>query len=33
MNQALEKGIRRFGGVDMLILNAGIFPKDVILKI
>jgi rhamnose utilization protein RhaD (predicted bifunctional aldolase and dehydrogenase)/NAD(P)-dependent dehydrogenase (short-subunit alcohol dehydrogenase family) len=23
---ALEKGVRAFGGVDMLILNAGIFP-------
>jgi NAD(P)-dependent dehydrogenase (short-subunit alcohol dehydrogenase family) len=23
---ALEKGIRRFGGLDMLVLNAGVFP-------
>jgi rhamnose utilization protein RhaD (predicted bifunctional aldolase and dehydrogenase)/NAD(P)-dependent dehydrogenase (short-subunit alcohol dehydrogenase family) len=27
LNEALEKGIRRFGGIDILILNAGIFPK------
>lgn len=26
--QALEKGVRRFGGLDMLVLNAGIFPKS-----
>ncbi len=26
--QALDKGIRRFGGLDMLVLNAGIFPKS-----
>lgn len=32
VNQALEKGIRRFGGVDMLILNAGIFPKGCEIK-
>lgn len=25
---ALEQGIRRFGGLDMLVLNAGIFPKS-----
>ena len=24
----LEKGVRRFGGIDMLILNAGIFPSS-----
>lgn len=24
--QAIEKGVRAFGGLDMLILNAGIFP-------
>jgi rhamnose utilization protein RhaD (predicted bifunctional aldolase and dehydrogenase)/NAD(P)-dependent dehydrogenase (short-subunit alcohol dehydrogenase family) len=24
---ALEKAIRKFGGLDMLVLNAGIFPK------
>lgn len=23
---AIERGVRRFGGVDMLVLNAGIFP-------
>ncbi|MDP2811440.1 MAG: bifunctional aldolase/short-chain dehydrogenase [Rhodocyclaceae bacterium] len=23
---AIEKGVRRFGGLDMLILNAGVFP-------
>jgi rhamnose utilization protein RhaD (predicted bifunctional aldolase and dehydrogenase)/NAD(P)-dependent dehydrogenase (short-subunit alcohol dehydrogenase family) len=26
LQQALESGLRRFGGLDMLILNAGIFP-------
>ena len=26
VNVALEKGVRAFGGVDMLILNAGVFP-------
>lgn len=26
--QALDKGVRRFGGLDMLVLNAGIFPKS-----
>jgi rhamnose utilization protein RhaD (predicted bifunctional aldolase and dehydrogenase)/NAD(P)-dependent dehydrogenase (short-subunit alcohol dehydrogenase family) len=26
--EALETGIRRFGGLDMLILNAGIFPRS-----
>ena len=25
---SLEKGIRRFGGLDMLLLNAGIFPES-----
>lgn len=25
---ALEQAVRRFGGIDMLILNAGIFPKS-----
>jgi rhamnose utilization protein RhaD (predicted bifunctional aldolase and dehydrogenase)/NAD(P)-dependent dehydrogenase (short-subunit alcohol dehydrogenase family) len=25
---AIETGIRRFGGLDMLILNAGIFPRS-----
>lgn len=25
---ALESGVKRFGGLDMLILNAGIFPKS-----
>ena len=25
---ALEKGIRKFGGLDMLVLNAGIFPSS-----
>ncbi|MDH5445021.1 MAG: bifunctional aldolase/short-chain dehydrogenase [Gammaproteobacteria bacterium] len=25
---ALEKAVRHFGGIDMLILNAGIFPKS-----
>jgi rhamnose utilization protein RhaD (predicted bifunctional aldolase and dehydrogenase)/NAD(P)-dependent dehydrogenase (short-subunit alcohol dehydrogenase family) len=32
IKQALEKGIRRFGGLDMLILNAGIFPKGCNIK-
>ncbi len=26
---ALEQGVRAFGGLDMLVLNAGIFPKAV----
>lgn len=26
LHQALESGLRRFGGLDMLILNAGVFP-------
>ncbi|MEW5756258.1 MAG: bifunctional aldolase/short-chain dehydrogenase [Pseudomonadota bacterium] len=26
IEQALERGVRRFGGLDMLVLNAGIFP-------
>jgi rhamnose utilization protein RhaD (predicted bifunctional aldolase and dehydrogenase)/NAD(P)-dependent dehydrogenase (short-subunit alcohol dehydrogenase family) len=26
LNAALEQGVRTFGGLDMLILNAGIFP-------
>ena len=26
VNAALEKGVRAYGGVDMLILNAGVFP-------
>ena len=26
VNTALEQGVRRFGGLDMLILNAGMFP-------
>lgn len=26
--QALEQGVRQFGGLDMLILNAGIFPAS-----
>jgi len=28
IGQALEQAVRRFGGVDMLILNAGIFPPS-----
>lgn len=27
--EALEKGVRQFGGLDMLILNAGVFPTSV----
>lgn len=26
--RALDKAVRRFGGIDMLVLNAGIFPKS-----
>jgi NAD(P)-dependent dehydrogenase (short-subunit alcohol dehydrogenase family) len=26
VDAALEQGVRRFGGVDMLVMNAGIFP-------
>ena len=29
MTAALEAGVRRFGGVDMLVLNAGVFPPSV----
>ncbi len=28
INDVLEKTVRHFGGLDMLILNAGIFPKS-----
>ena len=28
IKQALEKAVRRFGGIDMMILNAGIFPAS-----
>jgi rhamnose utilization protein RhaD (predicted bifunctional aldolase and dehydrogenase)/NAD(P)-dependent dehydrogenase (short-subunit alcohol dehydrogenase family) len=28
IRQALEQGVRAFGGVDMLVLNAGIFPAS-----
>ncbi|HYL90132.1 MAG TPA: SDR family NAD(P)-dependent oxidoreductase, partial [Burkholderiales bacterium] len=28
IDAALDKGVRRFGGVDMLVLNAGIFPAS-----
>lgn len=28
IHAALEKAVRRFGGVDMLVLNAGIFPAS-----
>ena len=28
INRALEEGVRAFGGLDMLILNAGIFPPS-----
>ncbi|MFQ5912886.1 MAG: bifunctional aldolase/short-chain dehydrogenase [Nitrospinota bacterium] len=28
VQRALERGIRRFGGLDMLFLNAGIFPQS-----
>jgi len=28
IDDSLEKAVRRFGGVDMLVLNAGIFPSS-----
>jgi NAD(P)-dependent dehydrogenase (short-subunit alcohol dehydrogenase family) len=28
IEQALDEAVRRFGGVDMLVLNAGIFPSS-----
>ena len=28
IQEALSRGVRRFGGLDMLILNAGIFPES-----
>ena len=28
VDEALDKAVRRFGGVDMLVLNAGIFPSS-----
>jgi rhamnose utilization protein RhaD (predicted bifunctional aldolase and dehydrogenase)/NAD(P)-dependent dehydrogenase (short-subunit alcohol dehydrogenase family) len=28
LTRALETGVRRFGGVDMVVLNAGIFPPS-----
>ncbi|VAW94359.1 Short-chain dehydrogenase [hydrothermal vent metagenome] len=28
IEQALDQGVRKFGGVDMVILNAGIFPAS-----
>jgi rhamnose utilization protein RhaD (predicted bifunctional aldolase and dehydrogenase)/NAD(P)-dependent dehydrogenase (short-subunit alcohol dehydrogenase family) len=28
ISSALDKAVRRFGGVDMLVLNAGIFPSS-----
>lgn len=28
LDDALERGVRRFGGLDMLILNAGTFPAS-----
>jgi NAD(P)-dependent dehydrogenase (short-subunit alcohol dehydrogenase family) len=28
VNDSLEKAVKRFGGVDMLVLNAGIFPSS-----
>src|SRR6185503_7965108 len=28
MESALDRGVRAFGGVDMLVLNAGIFPSS-----
>jgi len=28
ISQALQMGVKQFGGIDMLVLNAGIFPKS-----
>ncbi len=28
INAALEQGVKKFGGIDMMILNAGIFPAS-----
>jgi rhamnose utilization protein RhaD (predicted bifunctional aldolase and dehydrogenase)/NAD(P)-dependent dehydrogenase (short-subunit alcohol dehydrogenase family) len=28
VREALEQGVRQFGGIDMLVLNAGIFPSS-----
>jgi len=28
LNASLDKAVRRFGGIDMLVLNAGIFPSS-----
>jgi rhamnose utilization protein RhaD (predicted bifunctional aldolase and dehydrogenase)/NAD(P)-dependent dehydrogenase (short-subunit alcohol dehydrogenase family) len=28
VNEALDKAVRQFGGVDMVVLNAGIFPSS-----
>ena len=28
LNDSLDKAVRRFGGIDMLVLNAGIFPAS-----
>jgi len=28
IDAALDAAVRRFGGVDMLVLNAGIFPSS-----
>jgi rhamnose utilization protein RhaD (predicted bifunctional aldolase and dehydrogenase)/NAD(P)-dependent dehydrogenase (short-subunit alcohol dehydrogenase family) len=28
LNQALDKAVKTFGGVDMLVMNAGIFPSS-----
>ena len=28
LNASLDKAVRRFGGVDMIVLNAGIFPSS-----
>ncbi len=32
VGDALEKTVRRFGGLDMLILNAGIFPAGTLIE-
>lgn len=28
VNDALDRAVRRFGGIDMLVLNAGVFPSS-----
>ncbi len=32
INNAIEKGVNQFGGIDMIVSNAGMFPKSMPLK-